>query len=216
MEQEITKELPTEEEPIAEDPLYGNEMAMDYDIPITRQTELDNKILSSYNKRKKISIVKPVIEHIRVGIPLVDENKQVVLVKGVPVLDKIKKIPVLKSFEREDVDFPIPEWFNDSTTSSFLTKSEARFLNKLDDLGITLFVKSMYDEKKDYTGFLNRLFWIKASIVDASKGRDGIAAERAKSQFTRSESVARVYQDKVREIEEIKKGGLYNWIIGKK
>ena len=216
MNGETEEQIPIEEDPIDDSPLYGSEMAMDYDIPITRQTELDNKILSSYNKRKKISIVKPVIEYIRVGIPLLDENKQVVLVKGVPVLSSIKKIPVLKSFDREDVDFPIPEWFNDSTTSSFLTKSEARFLNKLDDLGITLFVKSMYDDKKDYTGFLNRLFWIKASIVDASKGRDGIAAERAKSQFTRSESVARVYQEKVREIEDIKKGGLYNWITGKK
>jgi len=216
MAEETAEEIPTEEDLLDRAPIYGSEMAMDYDIPITRQTELDNKILSSYNKRKKISIVKPVIEYTRVGIPLLDENKEIILVDGVPVLAKIKRIPVLKSFERTDVDFPIPEWFNDSTTSSFLTKSEARFLNKLDDLGITLFVKSMYDEKKDYTGFLNRLFWIKASIVDASKGRDGIAAERAKSQFTRSESVARVYQDKVKEFEEIKKGGLYNWITGKK
>lgn len=216
MEEEKEEQIQTEEEPIIDEPLYGNEMAMDYDIPITRQTELDNKILSSYNKRKKISIVKPVVEYTRVGIPLLDEDGQVVIVKGVPVLAKIKKIPILKSFERKDVDFPIPEWFNDSTTSSFLTKSEARFLNKLDDLAITLFVKSMYDEKKDYTGFLNRLFWIKASIVDASKGRDGIAAERAKSQFTRSESVARVYQEKVKEIEDMKNGGLRNWILGRK
>lgn len=179
------------------------------DIPVTKQEQIDNKIMSSFNKHRKIIIPKPIITYRKVIIPMRKKNGEILLQDGLVVPKKVSTVSVLEGFEEEKIDFPIVDWFNDSRTSSFILREEANWIRRTDNLAIRLFIKSLSDTRLNYNAFLNQLYWDIAAFTDTSKGIEGIGAERAKTQFTKSETVAKAYRARQLErFENAKKGGI--------
>lgn len=192
-----------------EDESYDSPNYLD-DIPVTKQEQIDNKIMSSFNKHRKITIPKPRIVIRKVIIPQRKANGEILLQDGMVVPKSISKVPVLEGFDKAEVDFPIKDWFNDSRTSSFILREEANWIRKADNLAIRLFIKSLSDPRINYSEFLNQLYWDIAAFTDTSKGIEGIGAERAKTQFSKSETVAKAYRSSAaaRSFEKAKGGGL--------
>lgn len=188
---------------------YDSSNYMD-DIPVTRQEQIDNKIMSSFNKHRKIVIPKPNIVYKKVIIPKRKKNGEILMQNGMVVPKKISEVPVLDGFTKEEIDFPITDWFNDSRTSSFILRPEANWIRKADNLAIRLFVKSLSDPRINYSEFLNQLYWDIAAFTDTSKGIEGIGAERAKTQFTKSETVAKAFRagKSYRDFQKAKGGGI--------
>ena len=192
-------------------------------LPINKPTLLDNKIISSFGNNKLFRI-QPNIEQQRIAVPYLDkktgkpkmfkgvvedpETGEKFLVKA-PLLRKIKLMPVLDPklpFTTEEVDFPIPKWFNDSITSTYLSQKEANFLRRLTDFAIYLFTRAVNNPEEDYTGMLWRLSFMKDMIADTGKSIDGRGIEAAKTNINRSEStVWRRMPEDDRHYEEFKK-----------
>lgn len=202
--------------------------------PIQNQTEMDNKIISTHAKSKMV-FINPKFEIVEAGIPLLDENKQIIYVdadvggikKKVPVLKKIVSTRMRMDFERKELDFPIMDWFNDSVPSSTLTKEEGRYIRRIDDLGGKLGIKMLKQpEKLQIAGFLYRLYYQRNSLADTGKGIGGAGVESAKKTISKAESSSRLYRldrDELDEYrarkEEVSKGafgfGIDIPIIGK-
>ena len=181
------------------------------DIPVTKQEQIDNKIMSSFNKHRKIIVPKPIIKYRKVIIPKRKKNGEILLQNGLIVPKRISTVPVLEGFEKDEIDFPITDWFNDSRTSSFILRSEANWIRRADNLAIRLFIKSLSDPRINYNEFLNQLYWDIAAFTDTSKGIEGIGAERAKTQFSKSETVAKAYRpSQIERFERAKGGGIRN------
>lgn len=197
------------EDDLLDDPSYINE------IPITKQEQIDNKIMSSYNKHRKIILPQPKIVNRKVIIPMRKKNGEIMMQDDCVVVKRISIVPVLEGFENQEIEFPIKDWFNDSRTSSFILRDEANWIRRTDNIAIRLFVKSLYNPKINYNGFLNQLYWDIASFTDTSKGIEGIAAERAKTTFSKSETLTKAQRIRAhKDFEKAKKGGLVGTVKG--
>ena len=239
----MIEEQPIEEQQIEEKPLKRDDGYSDLDniqpsqdyFSITKQTELDNKIISSFAKAGKLVKLIPRVSTIKLGIPYLDkrtgkpkmfhgvlvdpETGEKVIVKA-PLLRKIRHVRILDGFDKKEIDFPIKDWFNDSITSTILTSREAAFIRRVDDLAISLFIKQMNNPKFDYTGFLHRLYFIKSSIADTGKSINGRGIEAAKTNIHRSESTAWQYsgreeQQKYEDFKKRKDSNLLDSFMGK-
>lgn len=185
---------------------------------LTRDSQVNDKILSSASKFKKIIRVVPKFEETEYAVPLVDENGAIVyktvFVDGVeskvPVIKKLATFLRVVSFENEEIDFPIPDWFNDSVTSSSLTPQEASYIRRADDIAITLFLRSLTSEKVNYARFLNRIYFQKSTLADTGKGIGGRAMEMAKTTITKGESLVQAIrkEQQMQAFEEKKNSGL--------
>lgn len=182
------------------------------DIPITKDIQLDNKIISTAAKNK-IVISTPKIEKKKVGIPAFDKNGLMVTKKvqtksgliEVPILLKVKSVEIITGFDTKEVDFPISDWFNDSVTSGILEKDEARYLRRVDDVGFKLMSKMvLFPKKVAVLGFLQRLAAQKQSIADTSKGIGGGAIEHAKTNITRSEMTSYLYRKDREDLAQVR------------
>jgi hypothetical protein len=185
---------------------------------LTKDTQLNDKILSSHNKYKKLVKIRPKIEKMKVGLPLLDSHKNIVykniLMNGekvrVPILDKIRNINLVTGFELQEHDFPIPDWFNDSVTSSSLDFQESAFIRMVDEMAISLVLKTMNNSNVNYTGMLNELYFLKASVSDTAKAVGGRAMEMSKTSITKGDSLVKMYRREEfdKELESRKKSGL--------
>ena len=147
-----------------------------------------------------------------------DEKKNIVyknvLVNGdlkkIPVLHKIKRIPIITGVEFQEHEFPIKDWFNDSVTSSSIDLQESAFIRMVDDIAVSLVLRSMENNNVNYTAFLNRLYFMKASVSDTSKGVGGRAMEMAKTTINKGESMVQMYRKMQfdEEVDKRKKSGL--------
>lgn len=209
---ETTKTEPLDnglEDELLNDPSYMDE------IPIHKQEQIDNKIMSSFNKHRKIILPKPKIVNRKVIIPKRKKNGEILMQDGCVVPKRISTVPVLEGFDKEEIEFPIKDWFNDSRTSSFILREEANWIRRADNLAIRLFIKSLSDPRINYNAFLNQLYWDIASFTDTSKGIEGIGAERAKTTFTKSETLTKAQRVRAyRDFEKAKKGGFIGAIKG--
>ncbi len=237
MKQEPVEVESAEVEPVEEEqlePVYEDYSPpidySDYKEPITKQTELDNKIITSYGSNK-VYRIKPRIVQTKIAVPYINEvtgkpkmfkgvlidpdTGEKVLVKA-PLLRKITTLNLLdpkKPFDTEQIDFPIKQWFNDSLTSTYLEPREASFIRKLTDYSMYLFIKQVNNLSEDYTGMLWRLSFIKDIITDTGKSINGRGIEAAKTNINRNESQVwqhNVTPQAVEEFQKKKDAGLMN------
>lgn len=183
-----------------------------YDMPIDSQDALNNKIISSHIKNRNVIVTKPKIEKRRIALPLLDKQGNSVMQDGRYIIKKIKKMEVLVGLEKREFEFPIPDWFSDSTTSSILEKEEGQIIREIDDLAMSLYTEMLNNPKMDHSEFIAWLYWIKGSIVDTAKGIGGGAVEKAKTTITKGESLVREYRtdpSQFSEKEERKKKGMF-------
>jgi len=173
--------------------------------PIDSADRLNDKIISSSNKHRVVHLSTPKYKIAKVGLPLLDEEGQIVYSNGFPVIKKIKKLKLLDGWEQHELNFPIPDWFNDSITSAFLTDKEARFVRELDDLAFALFIETIENPGIDWTPIINELYWVKASMADTSKGTTGEAVRSAKTTITKGETINREYRDELDKFDDYKK-----------
>lgn len=182
-----------------------------YDMPIDSGDALNNKIISSHIKNRNIIVTKPKIEKKRIALPLLDKLGKPVMQDGNYVIKKIKQMEVLVGLEKREFEFPIPDWFSDSITSSILEKEEGQIVREIDDLAMSLFTEMLNNPKMDHSEFIAWLYWIKGSIVDTAKSIGGGAVEKAKTTITKGESLVREYRtdpSQFSEKEERKKKGI--------
>ena len=195
---------------------YGSNDA--WTQPIDSETALNAKIISSDNKDKKIVISKPVYEKNWVSIALLDSDGKPFLDQdGRIIIKAVKKVHVFKGFEQEEIPFPLPDWFNDSIPSSFLTPREGRFIRFTDYLAFSLFVEMLENpDANDKTKMIALLGWVKASFADSSKGIEGEGVKYSKSTFSRQENINRNYGDsellEAAKLAKKKKGFLWSGI----
>jgi len=162
--------------------------------PIDSDTQLNAKIISTDNKDKKIAFTFPKIKEELVVLPLLRKDKTPVLKDGKIVVYKIKKMKVFQGYETETIDFPFKDWFNDSTTSAFLTAKEARFVRMTDRLAFAMLIETIENYPKiNRLKTIAQLGWVKASFTDSSKGIMGEAVKYAKSTFSKQENINRNY-----------------------
>lgn len=184
-----------------------------YNIPITKDIQLDNKIISSSSKNKML-LIKPIVKVMKFAVPLRGSKGGIMYAKKVLEDGTIKKYPVIQGFEtfemlvdleKEEKEFPIEDWFNDSVTSTIMEKREARYLRQLDDFGFKLMSKMIQNPTRvKCYGFLQRLHAQKMSIVETCKGTEGRAVEWAKTQISKSESTNYLYRKDREELEQIR------------
>lgn len=191
---------------------YENNFIPIQETPILKDIQLDNKIISSHAKNKFI-FLKPLVKEEIVAIPLIDEKRRIVykevLLRGqnkkIPVIKKFIRTRYLDGFDKEEMDFPIADWFNDSVPSSILEKKEARYLRSIDDLGVSLMMKVVREpDKYQVIGFLERLYSQKMSIADTGKGIGGGAIEKAKTSITKSEQTAYMMRNDKDELDSFR------------
>ena len=177
-------------------------------------TSLLGKLKSSTEKKE----TSEVVEEKKVAFPLLDKEGNIVFDKdGNPVIKKIKEFSYLKGFIQRKIAFPLPDWFNDSVTSSIIEKSEAALIREIDDLGFAIFSEMIMEPKIDYSEFLNWLYWVKASFCETSKGIGGAAVVHAKTTITKGENLVREYRqvEQMQQEEEAKKQkGLFGLGLG--
>lgn len=187
--------------------------------PVDSQDKLNDKIISSHNKNREIVITRPSIKKMKVAFPLLDSNGDITVDKdGLPVISKIRKMEVYIGVEKRSFFFPIKDWFNDSVTSSVLEKTEAQFIRETDDLAFSLWIEQMFNPKIDHSEFINKLYWLKASIADVSKGVGGVAVVHAKTTISKGENLVNDYRrDPILEHDKkMKKSGILGmgWLGG--
>jgi hypothetical protein len=205
---DISNTIPQMENEQVQQPYSG----LDFNAPIDSMEALSNKLVSTFNANKQISIKKPLIVNTQVCFLALDREKKPLLYKGLPVVKYIRDYPVFTGWEEVKLDFPIADWFTDSTTSSFLEKEEARIVRDIDDLAFSLFEEQVKNPEVDHSEFLGHLFWLKSSFTDTAKGRGGEAAKMSKTVISRSEMNGLDYnKDFQKELEQRKKGGLLGW-----
>ena len=173
-----------------------------YDYPIETGDALNNKIISSHIKNKTVIVTRPKTEKKRIALSLLDNKGNPVMQDGNYVIYKIKNMDVLVGLEKREFEFPIPDWFNDSTTSSILEKEEGQIIREIDDLSMSLFTEMLNNPKMDHSEFIAWLYWVKGSIVDTAKGIGGGAVEKAKTTITKGESLVREYRTDPNQFSE--------------
>jgi hypothetical protein len=201
-----------------EDDLAGLRPSFGGQMPINEDTLLRNKIISSDNKENTISIKRPKFSKVKIALPQLDNNKKIIYISDnegnlVPVIRKIVTLNYLEGFDELEVTFPIKNWHSDSTTSAFLQPDEVRFVRLVDDCASSLLIESLMKPGIDHTHTFYRLYNMKSSVVDTSKGRAGQAVEKAITTVTRSEGSAWDYQkeQKIADFEARQKKGFFGW-----
>ena len=185
-----------------------------YDMPIDSGDALNNKIISSHIKGGLVIVTRPITKRKRIALPLLDKDGNPVMQDGNYVIKKIKTMNILAGLEKRQFEFPIPNWFNDSTTSSILEKEEGQIIREIDDLAMALFAEMLNNPKVDHSEFIAWLHWVKGSIVDTAKGIGGGAVEKAKTTITKAESMAMEYRKDpglLAEKEERQKKGIFGF-----
>lgn len=165
-----------------------------HDYPIDSQDALNNKIISSHMKGGIVIVSRPKTKRMRIALPMLDKKGKPMKQDGIYILKKIKTMDVLVGLEKMEFNFPISNWFNDSTTSSILEKREGQIIRECDDLGFALFSEMLSNPQVDHSAFIAWLYWIKGSITDTAKGIGGGAIEKAKTTITKAESMALEYR----------------------
>lgn len=183
---------------------------------VDTQEAVNDKIMSSANKYRQVILTFPKTSEQYVALPLLDENRNIVYdAEGNPVIKSVRKMKIFEGLEEKKLKFPIEDWFNDSVTSSFLSKKEAAFVRFCDFFGFELYLETIENWPNiNWLGMINEVYWAKASIADSAKGIEGQGVKQAKSTYSHAENVNRDFRDD-KEFQQFKKakyGGPMGWI----
>ena len=163
--------------------------------PYTNTSQIDAKLISSGYKDQKINVNIPIYKQIRVTSIVRNADGTAKLLNGKPVEKDVYIANVFSGYESQEIDLPIKNIHNDSVTSSILTDSDVEMIRLIDDLFYDLSLDTALKPDVSFIKTLVRLYGLKASIVDSSKGRWGRAAELAKTQISKGESKTFAYHD---------------------
>ena len=188
-----------------------------YTPQIDSDTKLNDKLISSGNSKKIIKIQKPIFKKLDFMIPQKGKDGKFLKQNGFYIPKSYKKqVLTFMGIEEEDIAFPIPDAFNDSRTSAFLTEQEKKLLFILDEAAISLWIEQFSNPAIDHNMTLNKLYWYVSSITDNSKGFGGAAAEMAKKTINISESNVndlRAAEQMVERQKQNKKGGILGGVV---
>ncbi len=163
--------------------------------PYSNSSQIDAELISSGYKDQKISISVPKYKQIRVTSIVRNSNGTAKLLNGKPVEKDVYMANVFEGYETKEIELPIKNIHNNSVTSSILTDSDVEMIRLIDDLFYDLSLDTALKPDVSFVKTLVRLYGLKASIVDSSKGRWGRSAELAKTQITKGESKTVAYHD---------------------
>ncbi len=156
--------------------------------PIRNSTELDAEIIKSHYKDNKLLLKLPLFEDVKVAIVYKDKNGKPRLRDGFPIVKGYETVQVFKSYDKQEVEFPIKNLYTDSLTSSILDKEEANVIRDHHDLIWTIGMKMVTDGDFDSIRFIHRINGATATLLESAKSIGGGGLEWSKSTITKNES----------------------------
>lgn len=181
-----------------------------------RQEEIDNKAISSYAvSGNKFYFVQPILKKETVAMVVKDKNGNHLEIDG-QLLYEEKEISVFKGFNSKEIKLPVPAFFNDGVPSATLTGSDVEFIREIDSL-VPFLTTNMVKYGKNYSGFINLLYYLKNSFTDSAKGYEGRGITMAKTTISKGEMLQTMYRKDSDELPgaPTQKKGFWDKIGGK-
>ena len=156
--------------------------------PIRNSTELDAEIIKSHYKEHKLLLKIPLFEDIDVAIVYKDKKGNPRLKDGFPVLKGYKTVKVFAGYDKQEVEFPIKNFYTDSLPSSILDKDEVNVVRDHYDLIWRVGMLMVTDPDFNSIRFIHRLNGVNATLLESSKSIGGGGLEWSKSTISKQES----------------------------
>jgi hypothetical protein len=158
-----------------------------FDRPIESETQINEMILKAAGSTKKAYIDTPKFKVAEVAVLVKDGEGKFVLTDNKTPLYEIKKVNIFDGWVHQEVDLPIPEFFDEDLVMGNLGPREMELLNRIHSTIAFLMVR-MIREEKNFSGTINQLCWIAHSIALTTQAKAGNAVMMAKTTMSKAET----------------------------